>query len=205
MPCSQVLSQSPQESEVIYCLYTTLLHKQYHTSLWRALPHHDEVLAAGCCQPVFYLAFCHGECRNMVFSLLFSSFDLSTMRRDIKQFSLVSSLLPTRLIPDPSCVNQNSTTKTAKQCNSVVQHSTSPKAYSSIVLAQHISLYWRISRKTQLCVHPCSKYERLITIHISLKIFGNSKESDMVSSVHNTSDSYPLQIISVEQKKSRGI
>ena len=146
----------PQESEVIYCLCTALLHKQYHTSLWKALPHCDEVLAAGCCQPALYLAFCHGKYRNMVFSLLFSSFALSTMRRDIKQFSLVSSLLPTRLILNPSCVDQNST---AKQCNCVVQHSISPKAYSSIVLAQHIALYWSISRKTQLCVHPCSKYE----------------------------------------------
>lgn len=155
MPCSQVLSQSPQESEVIYCLYTALLHKQYHTSLWKALPHHDEVLAAGCCQPVLYLAFCHGECRNMVFSLLFSSFALSTVRRDIKQFSLASSLLPTRLIPYPSCVDQNSAAKPAKQCNRVVQHSTTPKHTAALCLLSTficiLSVLMHQQENTALC------------------------------------------------------
>lgn len=162
-----------------------LLHKQRPASLLKALPHLDKALAASYCQGVLYLAFCHGKYRNMVFSLLFPNLACSATGRDIHWFSVVSSLLPIRLIP--FCVDQNST---AKQCSRVVHHRASPKACSNIMLAQHISrLYIEASAGKQTCVHPCSKHEQLkpIKSFLSKDLEADGKELDIVLSVYKTS------------------
>lgn len=128
-----------QEFETIYCLCTAPLRRAASClppkSIIPTLMKCCLLVSVSLCAVAYFLSQ-KVQKKGSFSKEKFTNFAQSTAGGDGPWFSLVSLLLPLRLVLKPFWVHQNST---AKQWNSIVYPSASLKARSSIMLAQHIS------------------------------------------------------------------